>query len=302
MSTDSSGPFQSDADRALQDSLRDSLRDALRDAAESVEPAADGLDRIRAKIIAPQPARARLARWRTAPGADGGAWRRRRPFQVAGVWLATASLAVVERFRPDPDRTSWLGWLRPAAAIATGLFVVTAASWAVAALPAALAPPARNWRHTPIPPPPIKSHRGASSQSGYSSGGQSGIPGPSPAGQGSGDGTPSCSPPPSGSPSTTPSGSPTSSGSPTPTESPTPTGSPSTTAGAPEPSQSAPPGSANTPSNSPSPVQSPASAFDNAQDQPTPTAPATPTPSPMPSPTGTPQPTPTGSPPPPCGS
>jgi len=125
MSSETSGPPQRDFDAAL--------RDALRLAAESVEPGADGLDRIRSKIVA-RPAR-RGVPWRSVAAGRRGTSVPWGPFRLSAGWLATAFDAVLERFRPDPSRAGWFGWLRPAAAIATGLFVVTAASWAVAALP-----------------------------------------------------------------------------------------------------------------------------------------------------------------------
>src|SRR5271166_4755982 len=92
------------------------LRHALRLAADSVEPAAGGLDRIRSKIAARQSARARG--WSIAVGAAGGAARGSRwRLNPAGLWLASAFAAVAERFRPDPNRAGWIGWLRPLAAV-----------------------------------------------------------------------------------------------------------------------------------------------------------------------------------------
>ncbi len=111
----------------IQPALNAALRLALRQAADSIEPADNGLDKIRTKIVARQ------------SGTSWHRWSRRaigwRPDRA---WLSGLIAAVIERFRRDPSRIGWLGWLRPAAAAATGLFVVTAASWAVAALPGAI--------------------------------------------------------------------------------------------------------------------------------------------------------------------
>lgn len=108
------------------------LRSALRLAGDSVEPAADGLERIRAKISARQPA-PQPAWMSAAPIVALLALLRR--LDPAVIWLRYALGIVVDRFKPDPDRAGRLGWLRPAAALATGLFVVASASWAITALP-----------------------------------------------------------------------------------------------------------------------------------------------------------------------
>ena len=114
--------------------LEDVLRRALRTAAQSVEPGADGLDLIRSRISAQRSA---TSRWNMA--------------ELAGRAVPSSSVlrnllrvrtaprvplyAVVHRFRPRSDRIGWNRWLRPAAAVATGVFVVLAGSWAVTALP-----------------------------------------------------------------------------------------------------------------------------------------------------------------------
>jgi hypothetical protein len=112
----------------------DALRRALHAAADSVEPAADGLDRIRAKIAARRmsqsvgwamaglPSRPlHAARHRTARILD---WARG---MLRGLGDRLAPLGGAAR--------GGLGWLRPAAALATGLIVVAVASWMVTALP-----------------------------------------------------------------------------------------------------------------------------------------------------------------------
>ena len=125
--TSRSGFVSAEQDRAL--------RTALFAAAESVEPGDDGLARIRAKIVEGQTGQ---ARWRFGVRAAGEPWW--RSLLPPRGWLPAVIAAVADRFRPDPNRAGWFGWLRPAAAVGTGLFVVTAASWAVAAFPAVIAP------------------------------------------------------------------------------------------------------------------------------------------------------------------
>src|ERR1700687_2011294 len=89
-----------------QAGLENVLRNALRLAADSVEPAADGLDRIRAKISTRQPAQTGWA-MSTQAGAIGSLLRWIEP---AVIWLRYMAGAVVERFRPDPGRAGRLGW------------------------------------------------------------------------------------------------------------------------------------------------------------------------------------------------
>ena len=116
------------------------LRNALRLAADSIEPGADGLERIRAKISARQ--QAQLPRWRTL-GPIVVLWSLLQRLEPAVIWVRYAAGVVADRFRPEserPGRMGWFGWLRPAAAVATGVFVVAAASWAIAALPQVIAP------------------------------------------------------------------------------------------------------------------------------------------------------------------
>src|SRR5262249_38922876 len=101
------------------------------------EPGADGLDQIRTKIAARQSARHHLGWWIASLPREVRVWW--HGLLPPRDWIPVAVAAVVERFRPDPNRSGWFGWLRPAAAAVTGLFVVSAASWALAiALPAAL--------------------------------------------------------------------------------------------------------------------------------------------------------------------
>src|SRR5712692_4781412 len=132
-----------------QAALENVLRNALRVAADSIEPAADGLERIRAKISARR--RLQLPRWWTAiPIVILLSLLRR--LEPAVIWARYAAGVVANRFRPDSERAGalgWLGWLRPAAAVATGLFVVAAASWAIAALPQEFSPATNSRGYTP---------------------------------------------------------------------------------------------------------------------------------------------------------
>src|SRR5712692_975450 len=126
-----------------QRDLEDVLRRALRTAADSVEPAADGLDRIRSRICArrPVPSGWNMAELAGPAGPGNPVLRHLLPVSIAA---QAAFHAVVQRFRPGPDGIGWYRWLRPAAALATGLFVVLAGSWAITALPQVFAPSASN--------------------------------------------------------------------------------------------------------------------------------------------------------------
>ena len=114
--------------------LEDVLRRALHTAAQSVEPGADGLDRIRSRISARRPV---PSGWNMADLAGragpGSSVLRNLPRVSTGP--RAALYAVVQRFRPRSDDIGWNRWLRPAAAVATAVFVVLAGSWALTALP-----------------------------------------------------------------------------------------------------------------------------------------------------------------------
>jgi hypothetical protein len=125
-----------------QRDLEDVLRRALHTAADSVEPAADGLDRIRFRICARRPV---PTGWNMAelagPAVPGNpVLRKLLPVSIAA---QAAFHAVVQRLRPGPDGIGWYRWLRPAAALATTLVVLTG-SWAITALPQVIAPSANN--------------------------------------------------------------------------------------------------------------------------------------------------------------
>jgi hypothetical protein len=218
--TDSYG---ADADRAL--------RSALTMAAESVEPADNGLDLIRSKIAADQAAH--QVRWRFGVQGPGEPWW--RSLLPPRGWFPAIGAAVAERFRPDPNRAGWFGWLRPAAAVGTGLFVATAASWAVAALPAVISPSSSTGGNV-IPPGHTKTHHPTKPGTpgyptpGNGSVGPSGQNGGQPGGAPPPPGTaPSCSP--SGTPSATPTGTPSTGGTPSETPPPTDGGTPTPTDG-----------------------------------------------------------------------
>lgn len=227
-----------------QASLENALRRALWLAADSVEPAAGGLDRIRAKISARQ--RAERLGW-------AAAYRGR-----IGAGVTAAFGAVVERFRPDPDRAGRLGWLRPAAALATFLFVVAGAGWAVTALPQAISS-VNNATHFSPPtggvPTPARSSSTHPTRRGVVSPARTSSPSPSY----------SCSPNPG--PPVSPTTSPAS-----------PTGSPSSSPAA---SPSGSPTSVPSPSDSPTATQSPANSPSSAASQATrPAQQGSPSPSP----------------------
>src|SRR5258706_2421310 len=114
--------------------LEDVLRRALRTATQSVEPGADGLDRIRSRISARRPA---PSGWNMAEltGRAGPSSSALRNLLRLSTGPRAPLYAVVQRFRPRSDGIGWNRWLRPAAAVATGVFVVLAGSWALTALP-----------------------------------------------------------------------------------------------------------------------------------------------------------------------
>src|SRR5579859_6684639 len=229
-------------------------------AADCVEPRADGLDRIQSRIEA----RRRLpSAWHAAalagpagPAGPAGLGRFVHGLTSAGLAVRAALAAAAERFRPTADRTGWYRWLRPAAALATGAFVVLAITWATVALPQIVAPSASNGSasgpgggHGPLAggtgPASLRSgsrgpatspsssrsassgpsHHGINTASGRPSGGptvpasSSGFPSPST----SASGSPSPSPTPTPPQSSSPSPSPTPSPSPSCTPSPSPT-------------------------------------------------------------------------------
>ncbi|HEX7996426.1 MAG TPA: hypothetical protein VF506_21110, partial [Streptosporangiaceae bacterium] len=123
--------------------LEHTLRRALRLAADSIEPAGDGLERIRGKIAAGPP-----------PPMMATGWAARRARYLSGLlavlmtvawylepigkrlWYAFAELA--ERFRPDADDTRKLRWLRPVGALTAAFVVMAGLSFAITTVPPAI--------------------------------------------------------------------------------------------------------------------------------------------------------------------
>lgn len=219
-----------------QAGLERALRHALRLAVDSVEPTGDGLDRIRARIAA-RPRAVRTG-WPTRHLAGllavlSTVWRFGEP---AVIWLRYWTGAVTERFRPELGRVGWLGWLRPAAAVATALLVVTGASWAIAALPQAISSAGDSHRYT------NQGSGGSTPGSAHHSPQPGSGTGSSTAGhKASPHVSPSCrtsSPAPTGLASSSPAHSPTPSRTPSPSPSPSPSSSSSPSSGSPSPSSS----------------------------------------------------------------
>jgi hypothetical protein len=224
-----------------QRDLEGVLRQALRTAADSVEPGADGLDRIRSRISA---RRQEPSDWQMAElaGPAGLGSSVLRNFLPAGIASRAALHAAARRFRPGTDRIGWYRWLRPAAALATGVLVVLAGSWAITALPQVIASSAS---HSSVPGsgggrvPPANGTRPAAPRTGS----QSPVTSPSSSSPAShpaphhGDSTASASPP-SASPTMPASSSPPASPTPPATTSPSPS---------PTPSASCPPSASPTP-------------------------------------------------------
>ena len=130
MSHPDSWPWQRD--------LEDVLRRELRRVAASVRPGADGLDRIRSRIRGQRPAPSGWTMAESAGSAVTGRLSKRNllPLQRA---VRDFLYIGVHRFGPSDHRMTWHRWLRPMAALATGIFVVVAGSWAVTALPQIIA-------------------------------------------------------------------------------------------------------------------------------------------------------------------
>ncbi|HEU5420620.1 MAG TPA: hypothetical protein VFV41_23235 [Streptosporangiaceae bacterium] len=115
----------------------DVLRQALHAAAESIEPSADGLERIRARTGRPHAlSLATAAAWCSGIAIRLASW--------AGPVIAAAAdffWTAVDRFRPGagPEHARVrYGWLRPVAAMGTAIFVVAAGAFAVMTLPGAI--------------------------------------------------------------------------------------------------------------------------------------------------------------------
>jgi hypothetical protein len=114
------------------------LRRALMAAAEQVDPAGDGLDKIRARVRHRRPMPLPLA-WvdimltRLSLGVPDGFW------VVWDRW-ALEVRAVIRHFWPERGRSGrsgqkWLGWARPMAAMSTAVFIVAAVVYMAVKVP-----------------------------------------------------------------------------------------------------------------------------------------------------------------------
>lgn len=237
--------------RPWQRDLEDVLRRELRKVAEFVEPSADGLDRIRSRIGAQHRMPSGWIMANPAGSAIHGRFSvRNLQSNLRSIQRAAQAFFYtgVHRFGPSEHKISWHRWLRPIAALATGIFIVLAGSWAVTALPQIIASsgdssphgagtgrvpvrstsgsagsPTRSQQPVTGPghsnpaayPPP---HHGSSARGGS-------PPAPSPAPSVSTPPSASPAPSPTSSPTTSPSASPTSSMSCSPSPSPSPAAS-----------------------------------------------------------------------------
>jgi hypothetical protein len=250
--------------------LDEILRRELHTAAESIEPAADGLNRIRERMSAPRPLPVAwlMVRW-TSVG-QPALLRIDEVLVAFGEWLRAMLRPVLEPLHPAAERLrpmlqpAWskaralltprtesggrpspYAWLRPALAMAAVVAVAVAGGFALSGLPRQIQQAANSMLSNP-------SHTTKGGQgSGVTGSGKpiptSGVSRPTPTP------TSTCSPKPK--PSTTPEGSPSPTPSPTPTPSPsggasptptpslTPTPTPSGSAGGDDPTSSSQSGS-----------------------------------------------------------
>ena len=230
--------------------LEDVLRRALCTLADSVIPGADGLDRIRAQIRAERNA---PPVWAIAELPSPGVRRMSAPQQLQLAASAARAFwhARIRPFRLGDEADSWHRWLRPAAAVATVLFVVLAGSLAIAALPRLIAPSSSSSPNGSGPGQlPVVASSGPAGQQAISQypGASPGHTSP-PAGSSGHGSAPSTGP---RSASTAPSASGAPSPIPSPPASGTPSSSPSPSASSPSPSPS--PSTSCSPSPSPSPT------------------------------------------------
>jgi hypothetical protein len=221
------------------------LRNVLRAAAEQLEPAVDGLERIKAQLGPPLPVPLAwvCAMWtRLCLRAPDGLWtvtdRIAREFRVAS-----------ERFMPAAGsrgsgrRHDRLSWLRPAAAMSIVVFIVTAVVYMAIEVPQVISPGSFNTNQAPGGHP-------SSQGSGNGSRNTQTEPGVGPfgskgSGKSGGAHPPACSATPRATklPTITPSASPSASTSPSQTSSPTPT----PTSASPTPTSPSPSGTSSSP-------------------------------------------------------
>jgi hypothetical protein len=233
----------------------DVLRQALHAAAESIEPAGDGLERIRARIRpAPMLSLATAAAWCSGLSVRLTSWAEPA---IDFFWAA------VDRFRPSegPEHARVrYGWLRPVAAMGTAIFVVAAGAFAVMTLPGAIS-------SSPISLP-WTTHDGSSQTAGSS--GLAGTGAPLPSGAAS-SGLPGVLP---GAPTATSSCRPSGS---TGTKSAAPSHSPSSAPATTPPASTTPPTTTTTPPVSTSPTDTPTSPSTSDSTTPDPGSAGTPT-------------------------
>jgi hypothetical protein len=116
------------------------LRRALHAAADSVDPSADGLDRIRERIgHPPLLSFASVASWYSVAALRLTGWA------VPALGSAREIVAaVLDRFKPPEEVPGHgrprFGWLRPAAAAALAIFVVAGGAFAAMAVPHVMSP------------------------------------------------------------------------------------------------------------------------------------------------------------------
>jgi hypothetical protein len=128
---------------------RDAVRRALFGAVEGVEPRADGLQRIQARLRPPRPL---ALAWAEAVGTD---LRMRVPAAGQGLleWLRSVISMAWERFGPrsgmSGSRTSrTLSWLRPAAALGVTVFIVAVGAYVAIDAQQAMFPSSSNSAHS----------------------------------------------------------------------------------------------------------------------------------------------------------
>jgi hypothetical protein len=230
------------------------LRRELHAAAEAIEPAADALNQIRARLSAPRPLAVAwvMVGWTTV--GQPALVRLDQVFEAVAEWLRPALHPVAERLHPVYERLhpalgkvravftprtgpggrpSHYAWLRPALAMAAVVAVVVVGSFALAGLPNGMISQVGNVFNSPT----HSSHSGGRPP--RVNGKAQQFPNQGPGNRGASPSpSASCSPTPK--PSPTPSPTPTVSPSPTPsTPTPTQTPSPTPTSPTPTPTDSA---------------------------------------------------------------
>jgi hypothetical protein len=220
------------------------LRRELRAAADLIEPAADGLTQIRARLSAPRPLAIAwiMVGWTTV--VEPALVRLDQLLEPATAWLRPVLHPVAERLHPvtrrlrvlfsprtEPGgRPSPYAWMRPALGMAAVVAVVVVGSFALAGLPHGVISQVGEVFGNP----PHSSHTGGGQQRENGNGQQ--MPPSTPSNRaGSPSPSPSCTPSPKPTPSPTPTTEPASTPSPTVSPTPTPSISPTPTPSSPSP-------------------------------------------------------------------